>query len=89
MLPVYNCIGCGACCTEVGRPPFDGNEADHLPEPLRREVRDCARLEGNCLWLNRSTMTCKHYNHRPKVCREFEIGGRECGAFRQRVGATF
>ena len=38
-----------------------------------------ARLEdGWCSALDRSTMLCTIYDRRPLICREFEMGGREC-----------
>ena len=38
-----------------------------------------ARLEdGWCAALDRSTMLCSIYDRRPWICREFEMGGREC-----------
>lgn len=31
-----------------------------------------------CLWYDAETRQCKHYEHRPEVCREFEMGGDDC-----------
>lgn len=31
-----------------------------------------------CLWLNTETKRCKNYEHRPSVCREFEVGDSGC-----------
>lgn len=39
-----------------------------------------------CLWLNTETKRCDHYDLRPAVCREFEIGDPDCIAHRQRRG---
>ncbi|MGK0248864.1 MAG: Fe-S-cluster containining protein [Oleispira sp.] len=42
-----------------------------------------ARLDdGWCAALDRSTMMCSIYEHRPWICREFEMGGYECLAER-------
>lgn len=34
--------------------------------------------DGWCSALDRSTMMCRIYNNRPLICREFEMGAREC-----------
>jgi Fe-S-cluster containining protein len=31
-----------------------------------------------CLWLDLTTFKCKHYEHRPAVCRDFERGSDAC-----------
>lgn len=38
-----------------------------------------------CLWLNEDGM-CKHYEHRPEPCRNFEVGGDWCRASRRDLG---
>lgn len=41
--------------------------------------RTMERLDdGWCAALDRKTMTCKIYQKRPWVCREFEMGAYEC-----------
>lgn len=41
------------------------------------------RLEdGWCSALNRQDMLCSIYEHRPLICREFEMGGADCLAVR-------
>lgn len=38
-----------------------------------------ARLDdGWCSALNRQTMNCMIYAHRPLICRDFKMGGYEC-----------
>lgn len=34
--------------------------------------------DGWCAALDRNTMTCRIYDRRPLVCREFEMGGHDC-----------
>lgn len=34
--------------------------------------------DGWCAALDRSTMLCTIYEKRPLICREFEMGGRDC-----------
>jgi Fe-S-cluster containining protein len=35
-----------------------------------------------CIWL-KSDGTCRHYEHRPQVCRDFEVGCKACLRFRE------
>jgi Fe-S-cluster containining protein len=39
-----------------------------------------------CLWLDPQTRTCRHYEHRPEVCREFEVGSADCRRWRRHEG---
>lgn len=70
----------------------DYQRAMALPEELKRELltyRD--RLVagethprgGVCLWLDEATGGCRHYEHRPSICREFEICSEECHSWRE------
>jgi len=72
-----------------------------MPEGLRVELRAyyAAALAGRtpwrddpknpqpCLWFDAEMRRCRHYEHRPDICREFEIGSKECLAWRQRYNA--
>lgn len=73
---------------------LDGNPGEvfwhRLPEHLRAElesfvanysVRD-RELAPPCFWLDMNTRRCKHHEHRPRVCRDFEIGSRGCREWR-------
>jgi Fe-S-cluster containining protein len=58
-------------------------ELDVLPAAILKvagEVEGC----GPCSWLVAGK--CGHYEHRPEVCRQFELGGEECLEIRQRAG---
>lgn len=49
------------------------------------------QFDGNtnpCIWLDLITGGCRHYELRPAVCREFEVGCKSCRAMRQTVGLT-
>lgn len=35
-----------------------------------------------CLWFDRAERRCRHYEWRPQVCRDYELGGDECLARR-------
>ena len=39
-----------------------------------------------CLWLDPATGLCRHYEHRPRACREFAVGGVDCLGARRRGG---
>lgn len=39
-----------------------------------------------CCWLNQETGACRWYEHRPWICRDFEIGGEACREHRRVVG---
>ncbi len=75
-----SCARCEACCcrlevmilTDTGVP-------EHFVDTDKWGGRRMARLEdGWCSALDRDTLSCMIYAHRPWVCREFEMGGDEC-----------
>lgn len=88
-----DCGACGACCREgfhlVEVAPDDAmtkshrhllvvdEHGQHLPRPNGR----CPLLSGGAgtPWL------CIEYPHRPRSCREFEVGGAACLEARRRV----
>ena len=39
-----------------------------------------------CVWLDRATGRCKHYEHRPSFCRELVCGGKACLRIRRKAG---
>jgi Fe-S-cluster containining protein len=39
--------------------------------------------QERCLWFDTDTRRCKHYEWRPQVCRDYELGGRACLAQRR------
>jgi Fe-S-cluster containining protein len=49
---------------------------------------DRVRANLFCLWFDPVSRKCRHYEHRPPVCREFEVGGEDCLAWRQHRGIT-
>jgi uncharacterized protein len=40
-----------------------------------------------CLWFDAATGRCRHYEVRPRACREFAVGGVDCHDARRRAGA--
>lgn len=87
-LPVVkDCNGCGACCTEMGCPPFVESEIDALPPELKLSVRNYQNVHGwdggyPCLWYDAETQKCSHYEHRPEICRDFQPGSAACHLWR-------
>ncbi len=39
---------------------------------------DPSTFDGPCIWLDMETRQCKNHEYRPRICREFETGSREC-----------
>ncbi len=62
-----------------------------MPENLRKglleEIRSYQPVDGEldpvCSWLDPTTRLCKHHEHRPQVCRDFDIGCQQCVAWRR------
>lgn len=36
-----------------------------------------------CLWYDEETKRCRHHEHRPTICREFEVGEEACVEWRK------
>ena len=101
LITASDCRGCGACCRHVGHPMFlryagPGQPAEpawrSLPRRLKREVLAYLKAKGPrddygepCIWLEPDG-TCRHYEHRPRVCRDFEAGEEDCLRFRREQG---
>ena len=55
-----------------------------VPEHLKSELETYRAglkeidLGQPCIWFDESTRQCRHYVHRPQVCRDFEIGNPHC-----------
>ncbi len=79
--PPNSCINCCACCLFCSFPPTTTREEfNSLPQNLRDEIiieyiRTQA-INSPCLWLESGI--CLHYEYRPRICRDFEIGGSGC-----------
>ena len=66
-----------------------------LPQPLVDEIEayletlagDCDADFGKpCIWFDKDRLNCTHHQHRPQVCRDFEIGGESCVRLRRQFG---
>jgi Fe-S-cluster containining protein len=56
-----------------------------LPEELIREIDDHfgglfrgQEPQERCLWFDPMARRCRHYEWRPQVCRDYELGGDAC-----------
>lgn len=67
----------------IGEPhPF---RPDNLPQELINEIdfhfsgltRGQEPLE-RCLWFDPVSRWCRHYEHRPQICIDYELGGPSC-----------
>jgi hypothetical protein len=66
-----------------------------MPEAVRAELLayyesvrtgGAPARDGPCLWLDPQTKRCRHYEHRPDICREFPVGGLSCLGWRRDFG---
>ena len=71
--------------------PYPGLKGPHpfrppgIPEVLIREIEDIfgglmrgQEPQEQCLWYDAATRRCRHYEWRPQVCRDYELGGIGC-----------
>ena len=74
------CVSCEACCCRLEvMLTTDTEVPDNFIEIDKWGGRSMAKLDdGWCSALDRNTTFCKVYEKRPKVCRDFEMGGYEC-----------
>lgn len=88
------CDGCGVCCREQPLPPFL-DDIDLIPAELQKEVIELQKREHElwllaqpCTWFDLRTKKCIHHEHRPNICREYEVGADLCLEIREkyRVG---
>ena len=56
-----------------------------LPQVLTDEINEHfsglvrgQEPQDRCLWFDPVQRACKHYEYRPQLCREYELGGRAC-----------
>jgi Fe-S-cluster containining protein len=75
-----SCSGCEAACCRLqvlligdnGVPQEMSERSSWGGEVMRRGD------DGWCAALDRDTMLCTLYAQRPQICRDYEMGGREC-----------
>jgi len=70
--------------------PDDYERFVMMPADAKAEINDYIdRLEneltsggGPCCWLDIETRRCRWYQHRPSICRDFELNSEECHGWR-------
>lgn len=96
---VESCDGCGVCCMHMAVPPYDAGELLHLHQNEPQVYADyCAAKDSRllqfmateisdvpCGWFDMVTRKCRHYEHRPEVCKDYERGGWNCLSQRAKV----
>ena len=63
----------------------------HLIDEIDSHFQGLARGEepqDGCLWYDAAAKQCRHYAWRPKVCRDYELGGPDCLKLRRPLVAT-
>ena len=64
----------------------DRSRVESLPPEAVTELRDFLARDGDphgpCIWLDMSTRSCRYYNYRPSICRDFELGSEGCRRWR-------
>lgn len=41
--------------------------------------------QTQCLWYDAANRGCRHYEYRPQLCRDYELGGRACLSLRRQL----
>ncbi|QFU21978.1 YkgJ family cysteine cluster protein [Shewanella eurypsychrophilus] len=79
-VPEVTCSTCQACCCslEVRIISDTGVPNHHIDIDFYGNETMLRLDDGRCSALNRDTLMCSIYEHRPWVCREFEVGSYEC-----------
>ncbi len=82
------CATCKACCCKLevilmgeDDPPSEFVATDQWGGQVMRRLAD-----GWCAAVDRATMRCRIYDHRPGVCREFVVGDSACLTERLALG---
>lgn len=100
---IADCSDCGACCTAQAALPvhlivewYRMDPCSPLPAELAAELRAAVErfgLEGwpadgtPCIWYDAAARRCRHYDHRPTLCREVVAPGDEsCRRWRRSLG---
>lgn len=58
-----------------------------LEAEMARKAREDDWPEARpCFWYDAATATCRNYDHRPEICRDFPVGEESCLEHRKRAG---
>jgi uncharacterized protein len=87
---IVTCASCRACCCRLevmlmgeDDVPPGLTQADRWGGIVMKRLDD-----GWCAALHRETMLCTIYEQRPTVCRDYEVGGRDCASERSHLGVA-
>jgi Fe-S-cluster containining protein len=99
---VTSCDQCGACCTGQAALPLSMVSryaavfvVNPLPEALAAELLELVAHfnaigwpadDTPCIWYDAPTKRCRHYEYRPGICRDLEIGSDACHRWRRQLG---
>lgn len=85
-----HCGNCNAaCCRQEVLLVSDTGVPEEFIATDRWGSMSMRRLEdGWCSALDRSSYRCSIYEHRPWICREFQMGQAECIAARAEIGVN-
>jgi len=100
---IENCNDCGACCREQGGLPISyyigilKGRDNHKPPPALLAEMEATLAEWRrgffppdgspCIWYDAETKRCKHYEHRPDICRDgLKVGDDGCRRWRRQYG---
>ena len=88
--PEVTCANCQACCCRLEVMLFsDTGVPEHLIDIDAWGGEVMARLDdGWCAALDRETLMCTIYEHRPAICRDFEMAEHECLTERKEYGLS-
>lgn len=60
--------------------------AEFLADERERRAQGGPYYGTPCTWLDVEAGRCRHYEYRPRACREFTLGGVDCRDARRRAG---
>jgi Fe-S-cluster containining protein len=86
VLPIIeSCDDCSACCRQTPIPPFLPGEEEQWNVPTEWLMPVQQRIDADlqfevlpCVWLDIDSNRCRHYEHRPQACRDFQINSDLC-----------
>ena len=89
-----SCYSCGLCCEGIGSPvleyatrytgyvpPRPAGMTPELIEEIEFHFSGLCRGQEpleRCLWFDPVARGCRHYDLRPQICRDYELGGTSC-----------
>lgn len=87
-LPTIECNGCGLCCLQANMAPL---ESEYITDEMRAELKamESTWQQRECIWLDMTTMRCRHYELRPGMCRNCIAPGDETCLQIRNTGPTW